>query len=94
VGQGRTSEALVPSGVPDVLERIAPCPVVSVAADELAVQVINRMQGLVVRPDEHHCIVCGNSEVDLICESCRNRITADAIDRRNRLEKMAAHGMS
>ena len=31
---------------------------------------------------------------DLICEPCRNRITAEAIDRRARLEKMAEHGMS
>jgi nucleotide-binding universal stress UspA family protein len=94
VGEGHTSEALVPSGVPDVLERIAPCPVISVAAGETPLEVINRMQGVVVRLDEHHCIVCGIAEVDLICESCRNRITGEAIDRRNRLEKLAAHGMS
>jgi nucleotide-binding universal stress UspA family protein len=92
VGEGRSSEALVPSGVPDVLERIAPCPVISVAPGESPLQVIDRMKGVPLH--EHQCLVCARPMPDLICEPCRNRITAEAIDRRARLEKMAEHGMS
>ncbi len=95
VGRGRPSDALVPTGVMAVLDNISPCPVISVDAGEAPLEVINRMRNVVGRVEQtHHCIVCARPVGDLICESCSNRITADAIDRRKRAEHMAAHGMS
>jgi nucleotide-binding universal stress UspA family protein len=85
VGRARSSGALVQLGMDEVLERAAPCPVLPVAAGETAADALKSLPG--ARPPERHCLVCAQPSEEAMCEPCRNRIVADAMERKRRVEK-------
>ncbi|OGL13911.1 MAG: hypothetical protein A3K12_04765 [Candidatus Rokubacteria bacterium RIFCSPLOWO2_12_FULL_71_19] len=86
---GRTgvSRALLGS-VAERVVRLAQCPVLTVpeavaeAPGELAPE----------RSASHDCIVCGRQAEDLICETCRTRIRAEALDRKVETERPGRRG--
>jgi K+-sensing histidine kinase KdpD len=92
VGRGHQRGALVPQAIDEILEDAAPCPVVAVGFGETALDVL---RGLTLpRTEQRHCLLCARSSDDLVCETCRDRVMADAIDRKRRVEKTAEHGLS
>jgi nucleotide-binding universal stress UspA family protein len=87
VGRAHSRGALVPQAMDEILDEAAPCPVLAVAIGETAQDVL---RGLPLPPQsERHCLVCARPTGDLVCETCRNRIVADAMDHKRRVEKGA-----
>jgi nucleotide-binding universal stress UspA family protein len=92
VGMGRPSEALIPNRVIDVLERASDCPILEVDEGESYADVIRRLEHTSL--PARHCLVCAREAHDLICRACQNRITADALEGRHRLQNAATRGIS
>ena len=92
LGEGRPSEALIPNGVPEVLERAGDIPILSVALGESYADVIRRLDKVPV--PGRHCLVCAQEAYDLICRSCQNQITADALEGKHRVDQAAIRGIS
>ena len=82
---GRTgvSQAILGS-VAETVVRLAPCLVMSVPAEVLE----KREAVAAPRP----CLVCGGPSEDLICEGCRTRIRAEALDQKREAERPARRG--
>lgn len=91
IGLGHHSEALVPNDIEDVLTRVGSCPVLTVAEDESPADVVKRLFGVGVVGQR--CLVCSRPLGELICESCRARITGEVIERRHLMEQLATHGL-
>jgi nucleotide-binding universal stress UspA family protein len=88
---GRTgvSRALLGS-VAESVVRLAPCPVLTVP---LAVVGAGAPKaGAAEAPPSHHCVVCGHEAEDLICETCRIRIRAEALERKIEAERPGGRG--
>jgi len=88
---GRTgvSRALLGS-VAESVVRLAPCPVLTVP---LAVGGAGAPKvGAAEAPPPHHCVVCGHEAEDLICETCRSRIRAEALERKIEAERPGGRG--
>jgi nucleotide-binding universal stress UspA family protein len=88
IGQARTSDALVQMGMEEVLARAAPCPVLPIGIGDTVVGAIRHLQSTQVK--ERRCLVCAQVSGELICEPCRNRVTADALEHKRRIEKAAS----
>ena len=91
VGLGRPSEALIPNGVPEVLDRAGHCPVLQVAQGESYADVVSRLEN--THTPRRHCLVCAKAVDDLICQTCQNQITADALESKHRVDKAAVRGV-
>jgi nucleotide-binding universal stress UspA family protein len=87
VGRARSSGALVPLGIDEVLAQMAPCPVLPVAIGETTIQALQSLPG--APAPERRCLVCARAGDDLTCEPCRNRIVAEAIEHKRRVERAA-----
>ena len=92
LGEGRPSDALIPNGVPEVLDRAGHCPTLSVALGESYADVIRRLEK--TRLPGRHCLVCARAVDELICRTCQNQITAEALEGRQRVDKAAIRGIS
>jgi nucleotide-binding universal stress UspA family protein len=88
IGQARTSDSLVQLGMEEVLARAAPCPVLPIAIGDTVVGAIRHLTSTEVK--EKHCVICAKVSGELICEPCRNRVTADALEHKRRIEKAAS----
>jgi len=49
-------------------------------------EMIFQAEGLKPGPDRK-CLACGNSSEDIICENCKNKIHAEALDHKTRVER-------
>jgi hypothetical protein len=92
LGEGRPSQALIPTGVPEVLERATETPILSVAEGESYADVIRRLEKTPI--PNRHCLVCARDAGDLICRSCQAQITADALEGKHRVDQAATRGIS
>jgi nucleotide-binding universal stress UspA family protein len=83
---GRTgvSRALLGS-VAEHVVRTAPCPVLTVPVAVADAAGGATLMPIVLRP--RPCVVCGHEGPDLICEPCRTRIRAEAVDRKLAAER-------
>jgi nucleotide-binding universal stress UspA family protein len=90
---GRTgvSQAILGS-VAESVVRLAPCLVMTVPAAVLAKRdaVSAPPPAAVAAP--RPCLVCGGPSEDLICESCRTRIRAEALDQKWEAERAGRRG--
>jgi nucleotide-binding universal stress UspA family protein len=89
IGRGRASESLVQLGVEEVLARAAPCPVISFGPGDSVATTIRHLQAAQVVP--RHCLLCAQRSDDLICETCRTRVTAEAFEHKRRVEKASGN---
>jgi universal stress protein A len=87
---GRTgvSHALLGS-VAESVVRLAPCPVLTVPE---AAGARTSLAGVTGPPVLHHCIVCGRQAEDLVCEACRTRIRAEALEHKAEAERPGRRG--
>jgi nucleotide-binding universal stress UspA family protein len=85
VGRGRPSDALVPLAIDEVLARAAPCPVVSFAPGEDVDAAVRHLRAAEVQP--RRCLLCTQPSADVMCETCRTRVTAEAFEHKRRVEK-------
>jgi len=83
---GRTgvSRALLGS-VAEHVVRTAPCPVLTVPATVAGAA--GGRTPVPIAPRPRPCVVCGHEGPDLICEPCRTRIRAEAVDRKLAAER-------
>jgi universal stress protein A len=85
------SQAILGS-VAETVVRLAPCLVMTVPAAVLekrdAVSAAPPAAVAAPRP----CLVCGGPSEDLICEGCRTRIRAEALDQKREAERPARRG--
>lgn len=90
---GRTgvTHALLGS-VAERVVRLAPCLVLTVPGGERRARALPAAG--TVEPPPHHCIVCGGRTDDLVCETCRNRIRAEALERKIEAERPGRRGSS
>lgn len=91
---GRTglTRALLGS-VAEYVVRLAPCLVLTVPArlfDEAPAAVAAEATAPASRP----CLVCSRASDDLICETCRNRIRAEALHDKQEAERPGRRGLS
>jgi universal stress protein A len=89
---GRTgvSHAILGSVAESVVRR-APCPVLTVPAAGGAETSPTRA----IEPAlAHTCIVCARATEDLVCEDCRTRIRAEALERKTGAERPGRRGSS
>ena len=86
---GRTgvSRALLGS-VAESVVRLAPCPVLTVPD----VTGAEALPALVAEPASHTCIVCARQTEELVCENCRMRIRAEALERKAESERPGRRG--
>ena len=91
IGSPRPDLALVPNGFGEVLERAAPCRVLTVASGETVAAALGHVQSTVVGAGRR-CLVCADVADDSMCEGCRNRIVADALERRRRVDREGRAG--
>jgi len=90
---GRTgfSRALLGS-VAESVVRLAPCLVLSVPAalfEKAAVPADVEAVPSTSRP----CLVCGRTSAELVCETCRTRIRAEALHRKQAAERPGHRGL-
>jgi nucleotide-binding universal stress UspA family protein len=89
---GRTgfSHAILGS-VAETVVRLAPCLVLTVPAAVLEPRVVAEA---VAHPERTRCLVCGRSSAheELICEGCRARIRAEALEQRREAERPGRRG--
>jgi nucleotide-binding universal stress UspA family protein len=90
---GRTgvTHAILGSVAEQVM-RLAPCLVLTVPAGDRRAR-----PPLAAAPGEapaHHCIVCAGQTDDLVCETCRTRIRAAALERKIEAERPGRRGSS
>jgi len=89
---GRTgvSQAILGS-VAETVMRLAPCLVMTVPA-----AVLEKRDAVSAAPPAavaaRPCLVCGGPSEDLICEGCRTRIRAEALDQKREAERPARRG--
>jgi nucleotide-binding universal stress UspA family protein len=88
---GRTglSRAILGS-VAEAVVRLAPCPVLTVPAGLSSGQpapVIGTEP-----PEPRRCIVCARATADLVCETCRAHIRAEALERKMEAQRPARGG--
>jgi nucleotide-binding universal stress UspA family protein len=79
--------------VAESVVRLSPCPVLTVPAG--AVKPIDASAAASV-PDvvpSRPCLVCGHTSEDLVCEVCRNRIRAEALEAKRGSERPGRRGM-
>ncbi|HUG37476.1 MAG TPA: universal stress protein [Candidatus Limnocylindrales bacterium] len=83
---GRTgvSRALLGS-VAEHVVRTAPCPVLTVPTT--VADTAGGEPPVPIAPRPRPCVVCAQESPDLICESCRARIRAEALDRKLTAER-------
>jgi hypothetical protein len=87
---GRTglSRAILGS-VAEAVVRLAPCLVLTVPAEPSS-GAPAPVAGPAPAPD--HCIVCAGATDDLVCETCRTRIRAEALERKIAAERPGRRG--
>jgi nucleotide-binding universal stress UspA family protein len=90
IGRGRASDSLVQLGIEEVLARAAPCPVISFGPGDSVAAAIRHLQAAQVLP--RHCLLCAQASDELICETCRTRVTAEASEHKRRIEKATGNG--
>jgi hypothetical protein len=79
---GRTGVSRVLLGsVAEHVVRIAPCPVLAVPGVGAAPTIETE------RLDLHRCVVCAKTPPDFVCETCRDRLRRDAVERKQRQER-------
>ncbi len=89
---GRTgvSQAILGS-VAETVVRLAPCLVMTVPP-----AVLEKRDAVSAAPPAavaaRPCLVCGGPSEDLICEGCRTRIRAEALDQKREAERPARRG--
>lgn len=90
---GRTgvSHALLGS-VAEKVARLAPCLVLTVPGGDRPPR--HRPPVGAAAAPEHHCIVCAGRTDDLVCETCRTRIRAEALERKIEAERPGRRGSS
>jgi nucleotide-binding universal stress UspA family protein len=91
VGEGRPSESLIPNGVPEVIERASDTPLLEVGLGESYADVVRRLDK--VPAPGRHCLVCAKEAYDLICRSCQNQITGEALEGKHRVDQAATRGL-
>ena len=89
---GRTgvSHAILGS-VAETVVRLAPCLVLTVPAAVLEPRVVAEA---VAHPERARCLVCGRSSAheELVCEGCRARIRAEALEQKREAERPGRRG--
>ena len=87
---GRTglSHAILGS-VAEAVVRLAPCLVLTVPA---GLSPGTPPAIAVTAPAPHHCIVCAGPTDDLVCETCRTRVRAEALERKMAVERPGRRG--
>lgn len=90
---GRTgvSHAVLGS-VAETVVRLAPCLVMTVPAAVLEKRDAAPAQPPAAVTAPRPCLVCGGPSDDLVCESCRTRIRAEAFDQKREAERPARRG--
>ncbi|HET8530176.1 MAG TPA: universal stress protein [Methylomirabilota bacterium] len=90
---GRTgfSHAILGS-VAETVVRLAPCPVLTVPAGPLEPIGAAEAAAPAATPPRP-CLVCGKPSDELVCESCRARIRAEAMDQKREAERPGRRGM-
>jgi nucleotide-binding universal stress UspA family protein len=86
-GRSGFSRAILGS-VAEAVVRLAPCPVLTVPTGPGAAVPVTVPQPTTV-PEIRPCLVCAGEgqEDELICETCRNRIRAEAVSRKRAAER-------
>ncbi len=89
---GRTglSRAILGS-VAESVVRLAPCPVLTVPAALFEAPVPPAVEGMV--STSRPCLVCGRTSDDLVCETCRTRIRAEALHEKQEAERPGHRGL-
>lgn len=86
---GRTgvARALIGSTAERIV-RLAPCPVLTVKADvKSASPVEARAAEAQATGPLTFCHLCGRPSVDILCEACKTKVQAEAVERKWRVEK-------
>jgi nucleotide-binding universal stress UspA family protein len=92
---GRTgfSHAILGS-VAETVVRLAPCPVLTVPAGPPVPAGAAEPAAAAAAPTPARpCLVCGKTSDELICEPCRARIRAEAMDQKREAERPGRRGM-
>ena len=91
---GRTgfSHAILGS-VAETVVRLAPCPVLTVPAGPLVPAGAPGPAAVPAATPPRPCLVCGKPSDELICEPCRARIRAEAMDQKREAERPGRRGM-
>jgi nucleotide-binding universal stress UspA family protein len=91
---GRTgfSHAILGS-VAETVVRLAPCPVLTVPAGLLRPAGVAEPAAGPAPASPRPCLVCGKSSDELVCEACRTRIRAEAMDQKREAERPGRRGM-
>jgi nucleotide-binding universal stress UspA family protein len=90
---GRTglSHAILGS-VAETVVRLAPCPVLTVPAAGAEAPAAGAIPAAAAAAGPRPCLVCGGRTDELICETCRTRIRAQALDRKWEEERPGRRG--
>ena len=91
---GRTgwSHAILGS-VAETVVRLAPCPVLTVPAGPRVPAGAAEPAAAAAPTPARPCLVCGKPSDELICEPCRARIRAEAMDQKREAERPGRRGM-
>lgn len=91
---GRTgwSHAILGS-VAETVVRLAPCPVLTVPAGMLEPGGAPAPPAPAAATPARPCLVCGKPSDELVCEACRTRIRAEAMDQKREAERPGRRGM-
>jgi nucleotide-binding universal stress UspA family protein len=91
---GRTgwSHAILGS-VAETVVRLAPCPVLTVPAGLLEPAGAAGPAAAAAPTPARPCLVCGKTSDELVCEACRARIRAEAMDQKREAERPGRRGM-
>ena len=89
---GRTgfSHAILGS-VAETVVRLAPCPVLTVPAGMVEGRAAAPAPAA---PPARPCLVCGKASDELVCEPCRTRIRAEALEQKREAERPGRRGMA
>ena len=91
---GRTgwSHAILGS-VAETVVRLAPCPVLTVPAGPRGPAGAAGPAAAAAPTPARPCLVCGKPSDELVCEPCRARIRAEAMDQKREAERPGRRGM-
>ena len=86
---GRTGMARVLMGsTAERVVRLAPCPVLTVKAEERSAPPVETSAATAQSPGPStFCHLCGRPSVDVLCEACKTKVQAEAVERKWRVEK-------
>jgi nucleotide-binding universal stress UspA family protein len=91
-GRSGLSRAILGS-VAETVVRLAPCPVLTVPGAVVKPVDAAAHASLAEVVPSRPCLVCGHPSEDLVCEVCRNRIRAEALDAKRESERPGRRGM-